>query len=31
VGAIEWAAEGTLASRSFCEADVPVLAEIERA
>ena len=31
VEAIEWAAQGTLASRPFCEADVPVLAEIERA
>ncbi len=31
VGAIEWAAAGTLASRPFCEADVPVLAELERA
>jgi 8-oxo-dGTP diphosphatase len=30
VAAIEWAAAGTLASYPFCEADVPVLAELER-
>ncbi len=31
VAAVEWAAAGTLASYPFCEADVPVLAEIEKA
>ncbi len=31
VGAIKWAAAGTLASHPFCEADVPLLAELERA
>jgi len=31
VAAVEWAAEGTLATYPFCEADVPVLAELERA
>jgi len=30
VAAMEWAQEGTLSGRSFCEADVPVLAELER-
>ena len=30
VAELEWAAEGTLASRPFCEADVPILAELER-
>ncbi|GEJ57421.1 NUDIX hydrolase [Anaeromyxobacter diazotrophicus] len=31
VAAIEWAEEGTLATRPFCEADVPVLPLLERA
>jgi 8-oxo-dGTP diphosphatase len=31
VAAITWAAEGTLATYSFCEADVAVLGEIEQA
>jgi 8-oxo-dGTP diphosphatase len=31
VAAVEWAARGTLASYPFCEADVPVLAELEKA
>jgi 8-oxo-dGTP diphosphatase len=31
VAALEWAKAGTLASYDFCEADLPVLAEIERA
>jgi 8-oxo-dGTP diphosphatase len=30
VAELEWAAEGTLSVRPFCEADVPVLAELER-
>ena len=30
VAAIEWARAGTLASYDFCEADRPVLAELER-
>jgi 8-oxo-dGTP diphosphatase len=30
VADMEWAEEGTLSRRPFCEADVPVLAEIER-
>jgi len=31
VAALEWAEAGTLASRPFCEADVPVLPLLERA
>ncbi len=31
VAELTWAAEGTLAAYPFCEADVPVLGEIERA
>jgi 8-oxo-dGTP diphosphatase len=31
VAAIEWARRGTLASYDFCEADRPVLADLERA
>ncbi len=31
VAALEWARAGTLASYDFCEADRPVLAELERA
>ena len=30
VAEMEWAAEGTLAQRPFCEADVPVLARLQR-
>ena len=30
VAGMEWAREGTLVGRPFCEADVPVLAELER-
>jgi 8-oxo-dGTP diphosphatase len=31
VAAMEWAPQGTLASHPFCEADVPVLSELEKA
>jgi 8-oxo-dGTP diphosphatase len=30
VAEMEWAVEGTLSGRPFCEADVPVLAALER-
>jgi 8-oxo-dGTP diphosphatase len=30
VAEMEWAVEGTLSGRHFCEADVPVLAALER-
>jgi 8-oxo-dGTP diphosphatase len=30
VAGMEWAQEGTLSGRPFCEADVPVLAALER-